>query len=166
MSVENFQVDRAGKTVKVWINSGPGIEKNMLAFTYECDSESEADLLRDRVEDRIAGRFTMECSRGIHMERRAWANNAAKYFEANADMALKAATTLCRVDDGVSGELHIIGGLENGEMGDKKAKLGKDRNKRLKALGNAIVPQIAYQIFKAIEEVNLRHEQVRSKYRG
>jgi DNA (cytosine-5)-methyltransferase 1 len=37
---------------------------------------------------------------------------------------------LCRVDDGIPSELD-----------------------RLKSLGNAIVPQVAYQIFKAIKEL-------------
>lgn len=45
------------------------------------------------------------------------------------------ATRLCRVHDGLS--------------------RGVDRNKRLKALGNAIVPQIAFEIFKAINETNI-----------
>lgn len=45
----------------------------------------------------------------------------------------EAATRLCRVDAGLP---RIV-----------------DRFNRLKALGNAIVPQIAYQIFKAIKEV-------------
>lgn len=41
---------------------------------------------------------------------------------------------ICGMDDGIS------------------AGLDKHRNKRLKALGNAIVPQVAYQIFSAIKQ--------------
>lgn len=42
---------------------------------------------------------------------------------------------ICGMDDGIS------------------AGLDKHRNKRLKALGNAIVPQVAYQIFSAIKQL-------------
>ena len=49
----------------------------------------------------------------------------------------EAATELCRVDDGIPPKLDKL--------------RNSDRAKRLKALGNAIVPQVAYQIFKAIE---------------
>jgi DNA (cytosine-5)-methyltransferase 1 len=48
---------------------------------------------------------------------------------------IEAATRLCRVDDGVS------------------RGLVKDRVNRLKALGNSIVPQVAYYIIKSILEV-------------
>lgn len=43
------------------------------------------------------------------------------------------------VDDGLSDELDVVGSRDN-------------RASRLKALGNAIVPEIAFQIFKAIEQ--------------
>jgi hypothetical protein len=45
------------------------------------------------------------------------------------------------VDDGLSAELDVIGSRDN-------------RVSRLKSLGNAIVPSIAYELFKAIEEAD------------
>ena len=53
MSVENFQVERVGKTVKIWFDSGADVEKNMLAFTHEFESEIEADLVMQQVNERI-----------------------------------------------------------------------------------------------------------------
>lgn len=50
---------------------------------------------------------------------------------------LQAATRLCRVDDGLPRELDGI-------------TIPKWRKESLKAYGNAIVPQVAYQIFKSI----------------
>lgn len=55
---------------------------------------------------------------------------------------LKAATRLCSVDDGFSGKLDGI-------------TFPKWRNESIKAYGNAIVPQVAYQIFQAIEETEM-----------
>ena len=49
----------------------------------------------------------------------------------------EAATELCRVDDGISEELDKL--------------RNADRAKRLKALGNAIVPQVAYRLFQTIQ---------------
>ena len=56
---------------------------------------------------------------------------------------LEVATELCGVDDGLPAELD----------GLKLSKAGH-RVQRLKALGNAIVPQVAYEIMKAIKEVD------------
>ena len=56
---------------------------------------------------------------------------------------LEVATKLCRVDDGLPAELD----------GFKLTKAGH-RVERLKALGNAIVPQVAMEIMRAIKEVD------------
>lgn len=59
---------------------------------------------------------------------------------------LEVATRICRVDDGVPGWVDSIGIVPT----KPKAKQAAGRSKRLKSLGNAIVPQIALQIFQAI----------------
>jgi len=53
---------------------------------------------------------------------------------------LKVATSLCRVDDGVPKRV--------------------DRINRLKALGNSIVPQVAFEIMKVIKTIKLQGEEV------
>lgn len=54
------------------------------------------------------------------------------------------ATRICRVDDGFPGGVDGVGKIP--------AKKSTGKASRLEALGNAIVPQIAYQIFQAINE--------------
>ena len=55
---------------------------------------------------------------------------------------LEVATRLCRVDDGVRNWM------------DGRGKIRNSRNNRLKALGNAIVPQVAMEIMLAIKSVD------------
>ena len=59
---------------------------------------------------------------------------------------LEVATELCRMDDGLSARLV---GLPDG----RKISYSKWRQEALKGLGNAWVPQIAQEIFKAIKEI-------------
>lgn len=60
---------------------------------------------------------------------------------------VSAIARLCAVDDGLSGKLVR---LPNGT----KISGAKWRNEAIKACGNSIVPQVAYEIFKAIKEVD------------
>ena len=68
---------------------------------------------------------------GTHDERPAPHGSVTECHSAWDEPWIEAATRLCRVDDGISRQM--------------------DRTKRLKALGNAIVPQVAFKIMKAIE---------------
>lgn len=62
-----------------------------------------------------------------------WNSNGGKYQN-----WFEAATDLCGMDNGIPSELDKL--------------RNSDRNKRIKALGNSIVPEVAFRIFQAIEE--------------
>lgn len=59
------------------------------------------------------------------------------------------ATRICRVADGLPAGVDGVGGVP----AEAKKKKAAGKSHRLEALGNAIVPQIAYQIFMAIEQL-------------
>jgi hypothetical protein len=63
---------------------------------------------------------------------------------------IEAATRLCRVDDGISRRVDNTGRIPI----KSKKKNTSGRIERLKSLGNAIVPQVAYEIMKAIRSIN------------
>jgi len=70
---------------------------------------------------------------GTHDQRPAPHGSATERHHAWDEPWIEAATRLCRVDDGLPG------------------RVDKHRTGRLKALGNAIVPQVVYEIMKAIK---------------
>lgn len=67
---------------------------------------------------------------------------------------LPTATRLCRVDDGLPAGVDGVGDVPG--KAQKRKATGKSH--RIEALGNAIVPQIAYQIFQAINEYETQRQ--------
>lgn len=76
---------------------------------------------------------------------------------------LEVATRLCRVDDGLPARVDgnakgIRGGYlvePGGPEGRRLISKSKHREERLKALGNAIVPQVVIEIMKKIKEIGV-----------
>jgi DNA (cytosine-5)-methyltransferase 1 len=68
-----------------------------------------------------------------------------------AEHWLPVATRLCRVDDGLPAGMDGTGLLPT----PAKAKKAAGKSHRLKGLGNAIVPHLAFQIFEAIDHQSL-----------
>jgi len=73
---------------------------------------------------------------------------AEKSFSANwSDFPTQ--PPVCRGDDGISGMLDSKSVLKKGKRGKTYVTW---RNESIKSLGNAIVPQVALQLFKTIEQ--------------
>lgn len=67
---------------------------------------------------------------------------------------LPTATRLCRMDDGLPAGMDGVGDVPG--KAQKRKATGKSH--RIEALGNAIVPEIAYQIFQAINEYETQRQ--------
>lgn len=122
--------------------TGSGLAKPRQAGIAELQEESGARF-HDRPEQQDCNASDTEGERLEGGSRREQAEHGAPRCCGRPEGSwnenwLQAATRLCRVDDGLSRELDGI-------------TVPRWRRESLKAYGNAIVPQIAYQIFQAIE---------------
>lgn len=110
------------------------IESGFGAYDSRFNSDSDTDTDGEHGEEHIGRNQLRETGEEISLGRSFPPRNIwNKQWQSVA-----ASTCIRRMDDGISDELDVVGSRDN-------------RTARLKALGNAIVPQIAYEIFKAIE---------------
>jgi DNA (cytosine-5)-methyltransferase 1 len=87
-----------------------------------------------------------ECSKGITQSNDKQSERCDKFYRTNFKM-FPTITPLCDGDDGIPDRLDFI-------------TFPKWRQESIKAGGNAIVPQVVYQIFKAIEQYNQLDKQL------
>jgi hypothetical protein len=78
MSVENFQVDRVGNTVRIWIDSGAEVEENMIAFSHKFSTEIEADLVRKNIDGFIENERLDYFQSGINSAQKSLSKQAEK----------------------------------------------------------------------------------------
>lgn len=103
----------------------------------DCDDTNTRHERLERRKRKSSIRHNRQFDRNWSNEGRSWSENW-----------LEVATRFCGVDDGLPVELD----------GFKLSK-SKHREERLKALGNAIVPQVAMEIFKVIKAVDREYTQ-------
>lgn len=108
-----------------------------------CGKEGKHIVRQEERDARSDKQFITDANHKGLEERESVIENDAKKFQTPIGATWgehwhKAATKLCILDDGLSDRLDGI-------------TLSKWRTESLKAAGNAIVPQVAYEIFKAIE---------------
>ena len=89
---------------------------------------------------RLQARKKGQCSKGKSQSNDKQSERCNKFYRTNFQM-FPTITPLCDGDDGLSGRLDSIA-------------ISKWRQESIKAGGNAVVPQVVYQIFKAIEKYN------------
>lgn len=77
MSKRNFDVERDGAVVKIWIDSGADVDNCMIAFTRECGSEIEASLLAESIECSISNEIVFAYDQGRRTEKSNWEDSAA-----------------------------------------------------------------------------------------
>jgi hypothetical protein len=76
MSIENFQVERIGSTVRIWIDSGADVERNMVAFSHKFSTEIEADLIRQNIDGFIENERLEYYQSGINSAQKALSKQA------------------------------------------------------------------------------------------
>jgi DNA (cytosine-5)-methyltransferase 1 len=89
---------------------------------------------------RLQARKKGKCSKGKSQSNDKQSERCNKFYRTNFQM-FPTITPLCDGDDGISYRLDSIA-------------ISKWRQESIKAGGNAVVPQVVYQIFKAIEKYN------------
>lgn len=116
---------------RIWIiahAAGGNDRRNAAELSKEDAGQKRYNISKFTGADSVFANF---CS--PRSQRRNWIQKSAMSSQCNwSEQWPEVAARLCRMDDGVS------------------VRLDKYRNSRIKALGNAIVPQVAYQIFSAI----------------
>ena len=111
-------------------------KKNKEQFKCTHNSRNATDTLRNGYESRQKG----ECSEERSQSNDKQFERCNKFSRADFEM-FPISAPICSGDDGISSKLDGI-------------TFPKWRNESIKAGGNAIVPQVVYQIFKAIEQYN------------
>lgn len=132
-----IQAKREKSSMCIGANTNPDINNKR-----ELQSEGVEQIIRGRIsnENKIVANSDLPSSsrfkrhRGKILQKYSPKRFSSRDWEKSW---VQVATELCRVDDGLPKELD------------------KNRKQRLMGLGNAIVPQIAYEIFKAILETKL-----------